>query len=295
MRFIFPMLLAVCTTIAAAVPTSNLCEDEALGTYNISERSVWRVDSVYFAETFPGQDLNDWSWKYRYSATTEYPISITVDFFEGEGPKTYPFTPMDGGFYVQSSEKGFEYSTFQSKADTFVIFSWTTRNDTIVDSTRVSIGEHGQFGLRYDKGFVDTIKSFWSGDTFFDMRLYSHARNTATTTYHPSIDTCFKLSQDQCTCHKGSESELIVRTAWNDGFKTSKSQLDSTNGNFRTTRIYRPLSALTTVKRRAKGSPVIRPAETFRWNGARSPDASSSTNPLEHLRHGQIPATTTQP
>lgn len=295
MRILFPIVLAACTTLGAAVPTSNLCEDQAMATYNIADRSVWRVDSVYFAETFPGQDSNDWSWKYRYSATSGYPSSITVDFFEGEGPKTYPFTPMDGGFYVQSSEKGFEYTTFQSKTDSFVIFSWTTRNDTIVDSTRVSIGAHGQFGLRYEKGFVDTIKSFWSGDTFFDMRLYSQARNTATTTYHPSIDTCFTLSQDQCACHRGSESELIVRSAWNDGFRISTSQLDSSHGNYRTTRIYRPLSALTSVKRKPKGSVGIRATEVFRWNGARSSEASSSTNPLELLRHGQIPTDKTRP
>lgn len=286
----FPFaVLVACALAGAAVPTSNLCEDQAMGSYNIADRSVWRVDSVYFVETSPGNEPNDWSWKYRYSATSGYPSSITVDFLEGEGPKTYPFTPIDGGFYIQSSEKGFEYSTFQSKTDSFVIFSWTTRNDTIIDSTRVSIGAHGQFGLRYEKGFVDTIKSFWSGDTFFDMRLYSHARNTATTTYYPSIDTCFTLSQDQCACHRGSESELIVRTAWNDGFKISASQLDSTDGNYRTTRIYRPLSAYTSVRRRWRIQAAQRPVGSLRWNGARSSGSSTSANPLELLRRGQIP------
>jgi len=289
------MLLAVCTTIVAAVPTSNLCEDQALGFNTINERFAWGLDTAYFAESSPGQAVNDWSWKYRYSATTGYPTSITVDFFEGEGPKTYAFTPMEGGYYFQSSDKGITYSTFQSKADTVVSFGWTTRNDTIIDSTRVSIWEHGQFGLRYEAGFVDTIKSFWSGDTFFDMRLFSVARNTATTTYQASIDTCFTLSQDQCACHRGSYSELIARAAWNDGFKISTSKLDSTYSNYRTTRIYRPLSALTTVKRRAKSNLRIQSAEAYRWNGALSSDASSSTNPLELLRHGQIPARTNKP
>ncbi|MEN9306522.1 MAG: hypothetical protein RL173_454 [Fibrobacterota bacterium] len=294
MRFLFPMLMAVCTTIGAAVPTSNLCEDQALGFNTINKRFEWGLDTAYFAETSPGRAVNDWSWKYRYSATTGYPTSLTVDFLEGEGPKTYAFTPMDGGYYFQSSEKGITYSTFQSKADTIASFGWTTRNDTILDSVRVSIWEHGQFGLRYESGFVDTIKSFWSGDTFFDMRLYSHARNTATTTYHPSIDTCFTLSQDQCACHRESESQLIIRTTWDDGFKISAMQLDSTYGNYRTTRLYRPLSALTSGKRRAKSTLRIQAVETYRWNGARSSGASSSINPLELLRHGQIPTESTR-
>jgi hypothetical protein len=292
MRFLFPMLMAVCTTIGAAVPTSNLCEDQTMRFNDFSPSSAWRLDTTYFVETSPSATSNDWSWKYQYSATTGFPTSLTVDFFEGEGPKTHPFIPMDGGFYVQSSESGIEYDVYQTKADTFVHTVWTTKSDTIVDSTRVSTWEHGRFGLRHQQGFVDTIKSFWSGDTFFDMRLYSQARNTATSKYIPSIDTCFTLTKDQCACHTGFYSELIVRAAWNDGFKISTSYLDSSSGNYRTTRIYRPLPALTEVKRRGKANLRVRPAEEFRWNGSRPREAATSTNPIDLLRQGLIPANT---
>jgi len=292
MRSILLVFLAVCGASIAAAPTSNLCEDIAVRFNDFSPRSAWRLDTAYFVETSPGETPNDWSWKYQYSATTGYPTSITVDFFEGAGPKLHAFVPMEGGFYIQSSDSGFEYSVFQSEADSFVHTMWTTQNGKIVDSTRVSSWDHGQFGLRYQGGFVDTIRSFWSGDTFFDMEIPSKARNTATFTYLPSIDTCLTPSQDQGLIRKGSYSESIVRTAWNDGFKITSSKLDSTYGNYRTTRIYRPLSAVTTVKRQARTNHPLGPAEPVRWNGSHPRESAISTNPIEQLRHGQIPTNT---
>lgn len=290
----FPFaVLVACAVAGAAVPTSNLCEDEQLFFNSVHPIFPWRLDSAYFAESPPGH-FNDWSWKYRYSGTTGYPTSITVDFLEGEGPKTYAFAPMEGGFYSQFSEGRIEHHSFQTRADTLVHTMWASQNDTLLDSARVLTWSHGRFGLHYEEGFVDTIKSFWSGDTFFDMDLPSRARSTSSSTYYPSIDTCFALSQDECACHRAPYSYLSVRTAWDDGFKITKSKLDSSNGNDINIRFYRPLSVYTSVKRRAKGSLGIRPAETFRWNGARSPGSSTSANPLEHLRHGQIPPQTPQ-
>lgn len=286
----FPFaVLVACVVASAAVPTSNLCEDAAIDANIYNPRYPWRLDTAYFAESPPGAKLNDWSWKHQYSATTGYPISITVDFFEGEGPKTYPFVPTESGFYIQNSELGFEHHAFRTNADTLIHNAWRTRSDTIVDSVRISSWGHGLFGLQYEKLFVDTLKVFWSNDTLFDMYLPSRDRNTSTSIYHPSIDTCFSISQNECECHNGSYSKLTVRAAWNDGFKISRSKLDSSNGNDISIRFYRPISAYTSVKRRVRANAGQWPTESLRWNGARSPEASSSTNPIELLRHGQIP------
>lgn len=282
--------LVVCAVASAAVPTSNFCEDLAIGANSYAPGYSWRLDTAYFAESRLGQELNDWSWKYQYSATTGYPASITVDFLKGEGPKTYSFVPMEGGFYVQHSESSFEYNLFGTKADTLVRNAWKTQNDTVVDSAHIASWEHGLFGLQYQKPFVDTFKVFWSNDTLFDMYLPSRDRNTSTSLYYPSIDTCILRSQDGCECHNGSYSNLAVRAAWNDGFKIFRSKLDSSYGNDISIRFYRPVSAYTSVKRRGRTYAGQRPTEGWRWNGARPSATSNSTNPLELLRRGQIPA-----
>lgn len=285
-------LLAILVTCGSTI-ASDVCQDWKTGLGSFDPAFPWKTDSAYFVETSKTEAPNDWSWKYQYGPSSRYPTSMTVDFLEGAGPRIYPIEPSKDGFTIAVSATVKEHYSFSYQVKDpirmFVQQSWRTQNDTVVDSIFLASWNRQSFGLEISEGFADTLRTYWSGDTLFDAYIPSAARNREGLSRPSRIDTCRSVATDSCVCRNGSSPTSITRKPWGRGLVLRKARLDTTDGDDVSMFFLIPLDGDMAVEHRKSNPLHAKTPTSLRWNGARSSGSSTSTNPLELLRHGQIP------
>lgn len=256
----------------SGLPSTNLCEDATFLLREHAPDFPWRQDSTHFLET-EGSYVNEASHKYSYDPATGLP-QTRVSYSNGDEPDRFVATPIQNGVVWEGSDT----LLVRMEGETSIV-SLRSRGGPILTSSMWKNGHRWSWVSGSD---VDSGRSSWVGDT---LRIRTW---TPRLSGSPAVEDCVSPTRDSCICLNAEDPpKRISRKSWGDGFVVASSQ---GNGVFSELHeyFYQPFHPTTSMKPQSRNK-LFRQPYPIRWNGSRPSATSTSTNPLELLRHGQIP------